>query len=71
MHAAWRFSLGTAVLVAGLAASGAPRAQAPMNEARCKTLMTIITGITMEYAGQISSDFLSDLHLSPATPRRR
>ena len=36
MHAAWRFSLGTAVLVAGLAASGAPRAQATMNEARSR-----------------------------------
>jgi hypothetical protein len=48
-------------LLVGLATSGAPRAQAPMNEARCKALMEIVGGITFEYAGQISSDFIGDL----------
>ena len=67
MHAAWRVSFGTAALLAGLSASGAPRAQAPMSEARCKTLMTIVAGITMEYAGQISSDFISDLQRKVGT----
>jgi hypothetical protein len=51
------------VLLVSLAASGSPRAQvqAPMNEDRCKALMEIVGGITMEFAGQISTDFIGDL----------
>jgi hypothetical protein len=50
-----------AALVVGLAASGAPRAQTTMNEERCKTLMEIVAGVTLEFAGQISTDFIEDL----------
>jgi hypothetical protein len=51
----------------GLTSSGASWAQTPMSEARCKTLMEIIAGITIEYAGQISSDLISDLQRKVGT----
>jgi hypothetical protein len=53
--------IAAAALLVSLAASGTPRTQAPMNEDRCKALMEIVGGITMEFAGQISTDFIGDL----------
>jgi hypothetical protein len=61
MPAAGIAAAAVAALLLGLAAGGSARAQAPMSEARCKTLMEIVTGISLEYAGQISSDLISDL----------
>jgi hypothetical protein len=52
-------SLGAAALALGL--GGAAQAQGTMAEERCKTLMSIIAGITTEYSGQISADLISDL----------
>lgn len=74
-HAARRAGTGPAAVLAGLlcslvwslAGSAAAEAQSPMPEERCKTLMTIITGVTLEYAGQISSDFVSDLQRKVGT----
>lgn len=60
-QAARRAGPGLAAVLASLVWSAAAEAQSPMHEERCKTLMTIITGVTLEYAGQISSDFVSDL----------
>jgi hypothetical protein len=49
--------------VLALGAGGAAQAQAQltMAEERCKAIMSIVSGVTLEYAGQISSDLISDL----------
>jgi hypothetical protein len=61
MRAARRGALGAATLAIGLGLGSASEAQGTMSEERCKTLMTIVTGITLEYHGQISADFINDL----------
>jgi len=61
MSAALRGMLGVATLAIGLGLGSASQAQGTMSEERCKTLMTIVSGITFEYQGQISADFISDL----------
>ncbi len=62
VRAARRGKLGAvAVFAFGLAGADAVQAQGTMSEERCKTLMKIVGGITLEYAGQISADFISDL----------
>ena len=61
MRAARRGKLGAMALLLGLGLGGALEAQGTMSEERCKTLMKIVGGITLEYAGQISADFISDL----------
>lgn len=55
-----------AVVLVGLAPSAA-RAQTTMSEERCKTLMEIVAGMTLEYAGQISADFIEDLQRKVGT----
>jgi hypothetical protein len=63
--AGWR---AAAALLSGIAFGGEARAQAPpMSEARCKALMDIVTGITLEYSGQISTDFIEDLQRKVGT----
>lgn len=61
MHGVLCGGLGAATLVAALVLSGTVEAQGTMPEERCKTLMTIVTGVTLEYHGQISADFINDL----------
>ena len=58
---AMRGKLAAATLLSGLGLGGALEAQGTISEERCKTLMTIVVGITLEYHGQISADFISDL----------
>jgi hypothetical protein len=52
---------GMALMVHGAVGAAEAQAQLTIAEERCKTLMTIVAGITLEYAGQISSDLISDL----------
>jgi hypothetical protein len=62
VRAARRGTLGAVALFAfGLAGGDAAPAQGTMSEERCKTVMKIVGGLTLEYAGQISTDFISDL----------
>jgi len=42
-------------------------AQTTMSLERCKTLMSIVSGISLEYAGQISADFITDLQAKIGT----
>jgi hypothetical protein len=58
---------GVAALLVGLAFGGALRAQTTMSEERCKKVMEIVAGITLEYHGQISSDFITDLQRKVGT----
>jgi hypothetical protein len=67
MRKAGAAAAAVAALIVGLAAGGAPQAQTTMNEARCKTLMEIVAGVTLEYAGQISADFIEDLQRKVGT----
>ena len=53
--------LGAAAMAVLLGLCGASQAQGTLAEERCKTLMSIVSGITVEYAGQISADLISDL----------
>ena len=61
MYGGLRAKIGAAASAVALALGGSLHAQGTMPEERCKTLMTIVTGITLEFSGQISSDFISDL----------
>jgi hypothetical protein len=53
--------LGAPTLALALGLGGVAQAQAAMAEERCNAVMTIIAGIIHEYAGQISTDLISDL----------
>jgi hypothetical protein len=53
--------LGALAMALALGCAGAPQAQAPMSEERCKAIMTIVSGVVYEYRGQISTDLISDL----------
>lgn len=61
MRALPRGCLGAGVLVVALGLGATAEAQGTMSEERCKALMKIITGVTLEYQGQISTDFIGDL----------
>ena len=58
---------GAAALLATLGLGGTLQAQGTMSEERCKTLMSIVTGVTLEYSGQISADFINDLQKKVGT----
>ena len=53
--------LGAAALATGIGFGGTLQAQGTMSEERCKALMSIVAGISLEYQGQISVDLISDL----------
>jgi hypothetical protein len=61
VRAAGRGCLGAGTLVAALVLGAGAEAQGTMAEERCKALMKIVTGVTLEYQGQISADFIGDL----------
>jgi hypothetical protein len=61
MRVAMYARLGAATMAVLLGLGGASRAQETPAEERCKTLMTIVSGILVEYAGQVSADLISDL----------
>jgi hypothetical protein len=60
MRAGRYVRLGAAAAALALGGAAA-QAQGTMAEERCKTLMSIVSGISIEYAGQISADLISDL----------
>jgi len=53
--------LGAAAMAVLLGLGGAAQAQETLAEERCKTLMSIVSGLLVEYSGQVSSDLISDL----------
>jgi hypothetical protein len=61
MREARRIAVAATTLAIGLGLGGPLRAQPTPVEERCKAIMSIISGVIIEYRGQVSTDLISDL----------